>query len=62
MKERIPMSEKDIKRLRILTEVKEGKTKQSKAAKILGITPRQVIGCPGLIIDNPTGRATISAN
>jgi hypothetical protein len=42
MKERIPMSEKDLKRLRILTEVKEGKTKQSKAAKILGITPRQV--------------------
>ena len=37
MKERIQMSEKDLKRLRILTEVKEGKTKQSKAARILGI-------------------------
>jgi hypothetical protein len=38
MEERIPMSEKDLKRLRILTEVKEGKTRQSKAARILGIT------------------------
>jgi hypothetical protein len=42
MKERIPMSEKDLKRFKILTEVKDGKLKQSKAAKILGITPRQV--------------------
>jgi len=43
MKERILMSEKGLKRFNILTEVKGGKLKQSKAAKILGITPRQVI-------------------
>ena len=36
------MSEKDLKRFKILTEVRDGKLKQSKAAKILGITPRQI--------------------
>lgn len=41
MKERISMSSKDLKRLEVLTDVKERRLKQSKGARILGISPRQ---------------------
>ena len=41
MKERIPMSENDLKRIEILIQVKEKRLKQSKGARILGISTRQ---------------------
>jgi len=41
MEERIPMSSNDLKRLKVLTDVKERRLKQSKGARILGISPRQ---------------------
>lgn len=40
--ERIPMSEKDLKRLEVLKEVQIGRCKQAKAGRNLGISPRQV--------------------
>ena len=41
MEERIPMSLKDLKRLKVLTDVKERRLKQGKGAHILGIGIRQ---------------------
>jgi transposase len=40
--ERIPMSEKDLERLKVLTEIKTKRFKQSKASKLLGISTRHV--------------------
>jgi transposase len=42
MEERIPMNTKDLKRLKVLTDVSEGRVKQSKAAQIIGISSRQL--------------------
>lgn len=39
--ERIPMSEKDLKRLEVLDRVKSGRFKQVSAARVLGISTRQ---------------------
>ena len=39
--ERIPMSEKDLKRLEVLERVKSGRTGQASAARVLGISTRQ---------------------
>lgn len=41
MEERIPMSQKDLNRLDVLTKVKEKRLKQVKGAEVLGITTRQ---------------------
>ncbi len=41
MEERISMSSKDLNRLEVLTDVKERRLKQSKGARLLGISPRQ---------------------
>ena len=40
MEERIPMIQKDLKRLEVLTEVRERRLKQVRAAEHLGISPR----------------------
>ena len=40
MEEHIPMSQKDLQRLEVLTEVRERRLKRAKAAGILGISPR----------------------
>jgi hypothetical protein len=42
MEELIPMNTKDLKRLKVLTDVSEGRVKQSKAAQIIGISSRQL--------------------
>lgn len=41
MEERMSISSKELKRLEVLTDVKERHLKQSKGARILGISPRQ---------------------
>ncbi len=40
MEDRIPMSQKDLERLKVLTEVRERRLKQVVAARNLGISPR----------------------
>ena len=42
MKGRIAMSTKDLNRLEVLTKLKERRLRQGEAARVLGVTPRQV--------------------
>ena len=42
MKERISMSTKELSRFEVFTQVKNRQLKKMKAARILGISPRQV--------------------
>jgi predicted DNA-binding protein (UPF0251 family) len=50
MEERIPMSTKELSRFEMLTLVKNKQLKKSKAAKVLGISPRQL---PRLLKSRP---------
>ncbi len=45
MEGRIPMSTKDLNRLETLTKVKEGRTNQKEASKVLGISPSMFEDC-----------------
>lgn len=40
MEGRIPMTVKDLKRLKILTKIKEGRIRQKEASLKLGLSPR----------------------